>query len=276
MRYIQKKMVFDVGSFGFVIVEWILGVFILFCLWTFRQYCRQKAPGQRTVLDGMYQHVFEYSMGGLSVLMLKGSLFAIYFHYIPEQIEEALDRLLFGLYVAQALEMTFSTYVKLTFVFNYKNPFKFNDEDILKFIRGLTTILTLGTIGVMTWYEIKRKNEYEMELVAIVLSVLTISSQIISRTIIYLKFGHVQKSNEIISTKTIAVLLGMDTVAFCISQGLGIVRFDQLLALHLAFLLPVVYQIVFGSSNLRNFIKRKYLFFVIPIKQQNSVSLLEI
>ena len=122
----SEEMACDFESFGFVILEWISFV------WT---------------CHGMYQHVFEYQTICLSTMLIKGLLYALYSHEIPDTLDDVFDWIIFALFIAQTLQFIFSTYLKLTFVFNYQNPLDFDDEVILKVARGMTLILTSGTIA---------------------------------------------------------------------------------------------------------------------------------
>ena len=265
-------MAWNFESFGFVILEWILGGCLIFFVLTCREYLILKPPGKRTALDGMYQHVFEYNAICLSTMLIKGLLYAIYSHEIPDHLDDLLDWIIFALFIAPTLQVIFSAYLKLTFVFNYHNPLEFDDKDILKVARGLTLTLTIGTIGLLIHFEDQKGKENRIVTLAIVGAVLMMSSQVISRLIICLKFGlGFKESQEIISCKTIAVLLITDIIAVCIMKALNLTRFDHCFTLQLTFLMPLIYQILSDNSNLREYVKRKYFSRIAP-KFQNTVN----
>ena len=98
---------------------------------------------------------------------IKGLLYAIYSHEIPDHLDNLLDWIIFALFIAPTLQVIFSAYLKLTFVFNYHNPLEFDDKDILKVARGLILTLTIGAIGLLIHFEDQKGKENRVVTLAI-------------------------------------------------------------------------------------------------------------
>ena len=252
-------------------LELILVSVLEFLLWNFITYLKNKSPGQQTLLDGAYTHLFQY-FGMLHVsLTLVSICYEVSDHQVNQYLAYILVATSFWIQQLFCYQLLICALVRLGIVLHVELPASWADDFVHRRIRIALTLVSLSVVvafsiyfdsqfGMVMILQGHTNFDFKVRFQPIIWGI-TLIVQFVSRIIVRFKVGFENNegpSKELINTQTLLfiVLSLISTRTFLRYSGL---RYFQYVAkLGHCLTIVVELQILFHSEALRQYFKQKY------------------
>ena len=250
-----------------IALYWILASLTLFLLRNFRAYLKRKPPGFQTILDGANIQLLEYLFLCVVIFHLIGVSTEVFQGKVPQVWAEIISWILLTDQQLFYYQLLLCGIIRLSVVLKWNHVVC--DEKVHLWIRrclillSSTTTLALIFLGFEHPFAkiLQGEDSFKLKLNLVpTLVALSLTVQIISRSIVFIKLHHNQyqeSSNELISTGFYTLVFAIIFFSYIIVNVLDLgLRFAFIFG-HFSYLTLCI-QIFCQSLKVRQFLYQKY------------------